>query len=214
MPSGGWRIAESVAIPVRSSCDTICKKIFHEATFVVTNSQCCRRHRNVMAGAHWRGRDARHQGSRRFLLRPDPVPAGSDGDLRGRRAARRSEGLARSFWRLNAAAYCLWLVAQGLSVYNDMAASPSVSWVNNLLFFFWFVPLAMAMFLDPEHEAGKLDALIALDFVQAVLVCVAAYLYFFYSAEGGLPANWRTRSGRPTSPATLLWPELSWCAPP
>src|ERR1700722_12273212 len=95
-------------------------------------------------------------------------------------ASRRSEGLARSFWRLTAAAYSVWLVAQSLSVYNDLAASPFVSWINNLLFCFWFVPLAMAMFLDPEHEAGHLDALVALDFVQAVLVCVAAYLYFFY----------------------------------
>jgi len=102
-------------------------------------------------------------------------------------AARRSEGLARSFWRLTALAYCLWVVAQALSVYNDLAASPFVSWIDNLLFIFWFVPLAMAMFLDPEHEAGQLDALIALDFVQAVLVCVAAYLYFFYLPKAELP---------------------------
>ena len=102
-------------------------------------------------------------------------------------AARRSEGLARSFWRLTAAAYSLWLVAQALSVYNDLAASPFVSWIENLLFIFWFVPLAMTMFLDPEHEAGQLDALIALDFVQAVLVCVAAYLYFFYLPKAELP---------------------------
>jgi len=95
-------------------------------------------------------------------------------------ASLRSEGLARSFWRLTAVAYSVWLIAQTLSVYNDLAASPFVSWINNLLFCFWFVPLAMAMFLDPEHEAGHLDALVALDFVQAVLVCVAAYLYFFY----------------------------------
>jgi hypothetical protein len=95
-------------------------------------------------------------------------------------ASRRSEGLARSFWRLTATAYSFWLIAQTLSVYNDLAASPFVSWINNLLFCFWFVPLAMAMFLDPEQQAGRLDALVALDFVQAVLVCVAAYLYFFY----------------------------------
>ena len=95
-------------------------------------------------------------------------------------ASRRSEGLARSFWRLTATAYSFWLIAQGLSVFNDLAASSFISWINNLLFCFWFVPLAMAMFLDPEHEAGRLDALVALDFVQAVLVCVAAYLYFFY----------------------------------
>ena len=104
-------------------------------------------------------------------------------------AARRSEGLARSFWRLTAAAYSLLLIAQGLSVYNDLAASPFVSWINNLLFCFWFVPLAMAMFLDPEHEAGRLDALIALDFVQAVLVCVAAYLYFFYLPKSESPSE-------------------------
>ncbi|HET6180281.1 MAG TPA: GGDEF domain-containing protein [Candidatus Sulfotelmatobacter sp.] len=104
-------------------------------------------------------------------------------------ASRRSEGLARSFWRLTAAAYSLWLVAQALSVYNDAAGNAAVAWVNNLLFCFWFVPLAMAMFLDPEHEAGRLDALIALDFVQAVLVCVAAYLYFFYLPKAEMPAE-------------------------
>lgn len=95
-------------------------------------------------------------------------------------ASRRSEGMARSFWRLTAAAYSLWLMAQTFSVYNDLARVPQVTWITNLLFSFWFVPMAMAMFLDPEHEAGRLDALVALDFVQAVLVCLAAYLYFFY----------------------------------
>ena len=104
-------------------------------------------------------------------------------------ASRRSEGLARSFWRLAAAAYSLWIIAQSLSVYNDLAASPSVSWFNNALFSFWFVPLAMAMFLDPEKEAGGLDSLVALDFVQAVLVCVAAYLYFFYLPKAESPGE-------------------------
>lgn len=95
-------------------------------------------------------------------------------------ASQRSEGLAISFWRLAAIAYTLLFVAQSLSVYNDFFHTSVVSWANNLLFSFWFVPLAMAMFLDPDHEAGKIDTLVALDFVQAVLVCVAAYLYFFY----------------------------------
>jgi diguanylate cyclase (GGDEF)-like protein len=95
-------------------------------------------------------------------------------------ASQRSEGLAISFWRLGAVAYTLLFVAQSLSVYNDLSHTPLVSWANNLLFSFWFVPLAMAMFLDPDHEAGKIDTLVALDFVQAVLVCVAAYLYFFF----------------------------------
>jgi diguanylate cyclase (GGDEF)-like protein len=47
----------------------------------------------------------------------------------------------------------------------------------------------MALFLDPEHEAGHLDALTALDFVQAVLVCVAAYLYFFYLPKSENPGE-------------------------
>jgi diguanylate cyclase (GGDEF)-like protein len=95
-------------------------------------------------------------------------------------ASRRSEGLARSFWRLAAAAYVLWFVAQGIGVYRDLSASAALAWMDNLLFSFWFVPLAMAMVLDAEREQGSLDTLIALDLVQAVLVCVAAYLYFFY----------------------------------
>lgn len=95
-------------------------------------------------------------------------------------ASQRSEGMAISFWRLTAIAYTLLFVAQSLSVYNDLFRTTVVSWTNNMLFSFWFVPLAMAIFLDPEHEAGKIDSLVALDFVQGVLVCIAAYLYFFF----------------------------------
>jgi diguanylate cyclase (GGDEF)-like protein len=97
------------------------------------------------------------------------------------RASRRSERLARSVWRLAAVAYVLWLVAQSVGVYNDLfPGSATASWISNMLFCFWFAPMAMAMFLDPEHEAGHLDSLVALDFVQGTMVCIAAYLYFFY----------------------------------
>jgi len=104
-------------------------------------------------------------------------------------AARRAEGLARSFWGLTTLAYALWIVAQTLTVYNDFHPSLTVAWVNNLLFSFWFVPLGMAIFLDPDKEAGKVDALVALDFVQGVLVCVAAYLYFFYLPKAESPGE-------------------------
>ena len=95
-------------------------------------------------------------------------------------AGRRSEGMAISFWQLTAVAYGFWCIAQGLSVYNYLHATPALDWINNLLFSFWFVPLAMTMFLDPDSETGNIDTLVALDFVQAVLVCIAAYVYFFY----------------------------------
>jgi len=103
-------------------------------------------------------------------------------------AARRSEGLSRSFWRLAVAAYIPWLVAQGVGLSNDFHPSNFAAWISNLLFCFWFAPLAMALFLDPERETGRVDTLMVLDFVQAVLVCIAAYLYFFYlpkSSNGG-----------------------------
>ena len=104
-------------------------------------------------------------------------------------AANASEGLPRSFWHLTAVAYALWFIAQSLSVYNDLAPSPAPVWIGNMLFCFWFVPLAMALLLDPEHEAGRVDALVALDFVQAVLFCIAAYLYFFYLPKAESPGE-------------------------
>ena len=104
-------------------------------------------------------------------------------------ASHRADGMALSFWRLTAVAYTLWLVAQLLTVYNDLILTPALSWTTNLLFTFWFVPLAMAIFLDPEKEAGKVEALAALDFVQGMLVFVAAYVYFFYLPKAESPGE-------------------------
>jgi diguanylate cyclase (GGDEF)-like protein len=97
------------------------------------------------------------------------------------RASRGADGMARSVWRLTAVAYVLWFVAQSLGVYTDLfRSSGDAQWISNLLFCFWFAPLAMALFLGAESESGGLDTVVILDFVQAVLICVAAYLYFFY----------------------------------
>lgn len=104
-------------------------------------------------------------------------------------ASRRSEGMARSFWHLAAVAYLLWIIAQSLGVYNHFAATPLIFPFTNLLFSFWFVPMAMAIFLSSEHETGRLDALLILDFAQGVLVCVAAYLYFFYLPKAENPSQ-------------------------
>jgi len=95
-------------------------------------------------------------------------------------ARKRSEGMARAFWQLTLSAYVCLAVAQALGVYNDLGHATAISWVTNLLFCFWFAPLAMALVLDPEHETGHVDTLIVLDFVQGILVCITAYVYFFY----------------------------------
>jgi diguanylate cyclase (GGDEF)-like protein len=104
-------------------------------------------------------------------------------------AAAGSEGMSRAFWHLAIVAYVFWMTAQGLSVINDLHRTTTIPWLTNLIFCFWFVPLGMALILDPEHETGRLDSLIALDFVQGVLVCVAAYVYFFYLPKSETPGE-------------------------
>src|SRR5215472_12948623 len=116
------------------------------------------------------------------------------------RAARASEGLACHFWQLASLAFSIWLVAQGIGTYSDILPLSVLSqWSENLLFSFWFVPLAMALFLDPDRERKGFDWLLVLDFVQAVLFCTAPYLYFSY-----IP-----RSESPTERAHPVWSPYS-----
>jgi len=94
--------------------------------------------------------------------------------------ARASVGWYRHFWQLHATSFVFWCVAQGMGVYQDVHAATNFTlWTSNLLFCFWFVPLAMALFFDSGDREG-FDWLLALDFCQGVLACIAAYLYFFY----------------------------------
>src|SRR5271168_2660883 len=96
------------------------------------------------------------------------------------RASRISQNLARNFWLLTAVAFSIWVVAQTAGTYADLFVVPVlVHRAINLLFCFWSVPLAMAMFLDPDSEGG-VDLLLILDFSQSIIFCVAAYFFFFY----------------------------------
>ena len=135
--------------------------------------------------------------------------------------ARKSEGLPRHSWQLAALAFSIWLVAQGIATYSDVLPVSEFSlWAENLLFCFWFVPLAMALFLDPDHERKGFDWLLVLDFVQAVLFCIAAYLYFFYIPRSEspnelphsfdptcLPSMWNTSAALPSQdvPERASW---------
>lgn len=96
-------------------------------------------------------------------------------------ASRRSAGLARSFWALAATTFAVAFADLSLVACGEFfPSSAAIHWVSNLLGCFWFLPLAMAMFLDPERETEGLDLMMALDFMQAAVFCIAAYLYFFY----------------------------------
>ena len=103
-----------------------------------------------------------------------------------RQAARRSTGLARSFWALATVTFSVAFAGWCLVVWRDaFPAARSVVDASNLLFSFWFFPLAMALFLDPERESEGLDLPVVLDFMQAAVFCVAAYVYFFYIPKSG-----------------------------
>jgi diguanylate cyclase (GGDEF)-like protein len=96
-------------------------------------------------------------------------------------ASRNSNRLGRQFWQLAAIAYGIWVGAQALGTVGNFVPFPDyLRGVISLLFCFWFAPLAMVLFLDPEQEPRGLDLLLILDFVQGTIFCVAAYLYFFY----------------------------------
>lgn len=104
-------------------------------------------------------------------------------------ASRRSTGLARSFWALAAVTFAVAFFDLSLVACGEFfPSSPALHWVSNLLGCFWFLPLAMAMFLDPDRETEGLDLMMSLDFMQAGVFCFAAYLYFFYIPNSGTVA--------------------------
>lgn len=96
-------------------------------------------------------------------------------------ASCRSTGFPRSFWQLTALGFFLWAIAQTLTSYDEaFHASVAVQWTVNILFFFWFTPMGMVLFLEPESESRGFNWIPILDLCQAFLFILAAYLYFFY----------------------------------
>jgi len=109
--------------------------------------------------------------------------------------AYRSEGWHSYFWRLHALAFVLWTTAQAIAIRVEVSQSASVNvssftlWTQNMLFCFWFMPLALALFFEPADQRPGFDWLLTFDFCQGVLACVAAYLYFFYLPRQESPTD-------------------------
>jgi len=109
--------------------------------------------------------------------------------------ARHTDGWHRYFWRLHALAFVLWSTAPALAIRVELKQSASASvpsstlWTENMLFCFWFMPLALALFLDPSDQRPGFDWLLCFDFCQGVLACAAAYLYFFYLPRQESPTD-------------------------
>jgi diguanylate cyclase (GGDEF)-like protein len=93
--------------------------------------------------------------------------------------ARRSTSVGRHYWHLTALAYFLWDIAQVLATIQDMAGTAQHNELIGFLFYFWYVPIGMALFLDPESDGTKLDRLAFVDLIQGLLFLITAYIYFF-----------------------------------
>jgi len=101
--------------------------------------------------------------------------------------ARRSSGYLRQLWNLWVASLALLTAGEAMVVYlasfrGTPAATP---WPSDILIFLWVVPAAMMFIPWSAEEQGRIKWLHALDFAQAGIVAVTAYLYFFY-----VPSLW------------------------
>src|SRR5579864_3179736 len=97
--------------------------------------------------------------------------------------ASRSHNVSRHYWRLTALAYSLWVVAQALATYQDHTGTTYLAQLTGFLFSFWFVPLGMALFLDPESDGNALDRRALIDLIQGLLFLATAYFYFFLKSS-------------------------------
>ena len=113
------------------------------------------------------------------------------------RAARVSDGLPRHFWQLAALAFSIWLVAQGIATYGDLLPVSEFSlWAENLLFCFWFVPLAMALFLASTGSWCSTSC------KRSYFVWLPTCISFTYH-DRSLPRSWHIRCGLLISWATV-----------
>jgi hypothetical protein len=90
----------------------------------------------------------------------------------------RSGNLARNYWRWLSYTFCVWMVAQGLGVYIDVANDNSLEQLDDLLFFLSVIPFGMLIFLDYDRDSNRLDRLHFIDFLQICVFWVSVYLYF------------------------------------
>ena len=93
-------------------------------------------------------------------------------------AFRRSSGIARYAWRLLAATFVVWFVAQVLGVYIDISGDHSLDSLDDILFFLSVIPFGLLAFLDPDGEPNHFDRLHILDFIQVCIFWVSIFLCF------------------------------------
>jgi PAS domain S-box-containing protein len=102
-------------------------------------------------------------------------------------AAGHSKSFAKTFWRLQAAGFLLWITAQGIAtIYDNFLHRPvNQPWPSDVLFFVWITPAFFTLFLDSDSESGGIAWQQWLDFAQVAILVAALYLFSFE-----VPSHW------------------------
>lgn len=96
-------------------------------------------------------------------------------------AARRSTSLARYFWLMALFSVAVFCVSLLLSFYVEVIRpSPSVTDLADIISIFWFGPVSLTLFLEPDFQPACFDRIHILDFIQVILFWVAIYFFFLY----------------------------------
>jgi len=115
-------------------------------------------------------------------------------------AARRASGFIRTFWRLQAAGFAIWIVAQSLGTVYDSILHKSVygPWPSDVFFFLWMTPAFLSLFLHSRTDTSTRSWQQWLDFAQVGILVVAVYLFTFE-----VPDHWH-RKGIPLTEISLM----------
>jgi diguanylate cyclase (GGDEF)-like protein len=109
-------------------------------------------------------------------------------------AFRRSGTAGRHYWRWLAAAFTIWVVAQGLGTYLDAfplkSGNDAFQHLDDFLFFCALLPFGMLLFLDTDHEHDQFDRLHILDFLQVCAFWGSAYLFFPGGSVAAAATGW------------------------
>ena len=115
-------------------------------------------------------------------------------------AARRSKGFVRTFWRLQAAGFAIWMTAQTFATVYDSVLHKSLNepWPSDILYFLWMTPAFLSLFLNTRQDRETRDWQEWLDFIQVGILVAAVYLFTFE-----VPAHWQ-RKGIPLTEIALM----------
>jgi len=96
-------------------------------------------------------------------------------------AARRSVNLPRYFWYVVAFSVLLFCFAALCNLYvQTISRSQSVADIADIVDVFWFCPVSLTLFLEPDFEFRRFDPIHILDFIQVVLLWIVIYFFFLY----------------------------------